>query len=285
MFNRIVKTIEGINLKKAGLEYFTSPKFIVSVMIILIALIILIIVHRAFALILKKSVASGQTKLTGVRKQDKKTLPHVLEKLISYIVVFLAALAVLQVNGINVTSLVASLGLASAIVGLALQDYLKDVIMGVHILTDKFFSVGDVVRYNGKDGIVISFNMKTTKIQSLDDFSILSVSNRKIDEIAKVTDFMKINIPLSYDEDPQKVHSVLGGLTEKIKEIEEVKTAVYKGTFEFQDSSILYRINYYCDPKEKWGVWYKVMKIVQEGLAENNITIPYNQLDIHQYKE
>ena len=285
MYNweKIVKTAEKVDLGKAGLNYFTTPAFFVSAAIVLLALVILIVVKRAFDLILRKAIASGEAKLTGNRKQDKKNLPHMVQKLISYIVVILATLAILQVTGINASSLIASLGLASAIIGLALQDYLKDVIMGIHILLDKFFSIGDAVRYNGMDGIVVSFNTRTTKIQSIDDGSILAVSNRNIDEITKLGDFMKINIPLSYDEDPKKVHEVLGALTERIKEIEEVKTAVYKGTFEFQDSAIIYRINFFADPRDKWVVWYKVMRIIQDGLNEHDIQIPYNQLDIHEY--
>ncbi len=280
MWESILKTIAELDIRDNALKYFTSSKFIVSVLLLIIAAILLIAVKRGVALFIKKSA-----KLTGKSKKEVGQVPLVVEKVLTGIVLVLAILSIFQVNGINVTSLVASLGIVSAIVGLSLQDYLKDLIMGAHIFMDKFFVVGDVVRYKGTEGIVISFTTKTTKIQSMSDFSVISVCNRNIDEIAKLGDFQKFNIPLSYSEDVQKVHRVLGEITERIKEIEGVKSAVYKGTCEFQDSAIIYRINYYCDPKDKWTVWYKVIKEVQEGLLAENIQIPFNQLDVHHYTE
>ena len=283
MWQAIVKKIGEIDFGEKLWTYFTSPEFFVSLCFFLVALLLLFIIRRAFALIWKKRKA-----LKGLDEKTKvpvDPLLKVAEKALKVLVLVLAVLVILQVNGINVTSMVASLGLASAIVGLALQDYLKDLIMGFHILTDRFFSVGDVVRYKGVEGIVISFTTKTTKIQSLDDFSVLSVSNRNIDEIAVLGDFMKINIPISYKEDVDKVHRVLGEITEKVKEIEGVKTAVYKGIFDFKDSSIFYRINYYASPKEKWTIWYQVIKLVQEGLWAEGIEIPFNQLDVHHFNE
>ena len=279
MWKRILKAFEKIDIGEKTLNYFTSAQFIVSVIILLAVLLILIILKRTFRIIKKKTREANKDK--GILPGNK-TLPGLFENIISSVVLLIAVLAILQVNGINVSSLMASLGIASVIVGLALQDILKDLIMGFHILSDRFFDVGDVVRYHGIEGIVISFNTKTTKIQSIDDFSVTSISNRNIDEITKVGDFAKINIPLAYDEDTKKVHRVLGEITERIKEIEEIKTAVYKGAMEFQDSAIIYRINYFIEPKDKWTVWYKVMKLVQDGLEAEDIHIPFNQLDVHE---
>jgi len=95
-------------------------------------------------------------------------------QVVKTIIIACAILMVLEINGINVTSLVAGLGLASAAVGLALQDFLKDGIMGAHIVSDHFFSVGDTVKYNDLAGVIENFNMKTTKIRILADDSILS---------------------------------------------------------------------------------------------------------------
>ena len=280
MWNSILETIAELDIRDKALAYFTSSKFIVSIFLLLVAAFLLIIIRRSIAIFVKKKAA-----LTGKPKKEVERIPTIVEKALTGVVLVIALLSIFQVNGINVTSLVASLGIVSAIVGLSLQDYLKDLIMGAHIFMDKFFTVGDVVRYKGTEGIVVSFTTKTTKIQSMSDFSIISVCNRNIDEIAKLGDFQKINIPLSYDEDVPKVHKVLGEITERIKQIEGVKSAVYKGTFEFQDSAILYRINYYVDPKDKWTVWYKVMKEVQDSLWAEGIKIPYNQLDVHNYTE
>ena len=283
MWQSILKKIEEIEFGEKLWAYLTSPAFFVSIFFFMVAMLVLFVIRRTFALIWKKRKAMKSDE--AKEKIPVDPLLKMGEKILKALVLTLTILVILQVNGINVTSMLASLGIASAIVGLALQDYLKDLIMGVHILTDHFFSVGDVVRYKGMEGIVISFTTKTTKIQSMDDFSVMSVSNRNIDEISVLGDFMYINIPISYKEDVNKVHRVLGEITEKVKEIDGVKTAVYKGIFDFKDSSIFYRINYFANPKDKWNVWYKVVKLVQEGLWAEGIEIPFNQLDVHHFNE
>lgn len=133
-----------------------------------------------------------------------QTLMHVLVS----IVIISLILLILQVNGINVSSAVAGLGIASAIVGLALQDILKDVIMGVNMITENFFSVGDVVEYREMDGVVIKLSVRTTKIQSIYDHSVMTICNRNISEIRKCSSMVDIDIPLSYEEDVKKVHTV-----------------------------------------------------------------------------
>jgi len=190
-------------------------------------------------------------------------------------------LTVLQINGINVTSLVAGLGIAGGIVGLAFQDFLKDVIMGFHIVTDDFFKVGDVIVYGGVEGQVISFNVRTTKFRDLEQGNIVTVCNRNISEIKKRSNLVTMNVPLSYEEDYRKVHEVLRDICEKIDRVEGMDGCVYKGTQDFADSAVIYRLNLYCPPEKKWEMWRAARALLQEGLAEAGIAIPYQQLDVH----
>lgn len=255
-------------------DYFKTLEFYVSLIIILAAVLIYIFIKKATALFLKfPNKISKTVYAKGITKTGKNIVKAVL--------FFIALIAILQVNGINVTGVVASLGIVSAIVGLALQDFLKDIVMGVHIASDKFFSVGDVVRYKEKEGIVASFTLKTTKIVALDDKSIISVCNRNIEEIAKVGDLVNIDVPLEYEENPKKIHQVLGAVTEEIGKIDGIYKSTYRGTQEFADSAVIYRITFYCDAKIKYGKRREALKLIQETLIDNNLTIPYNHMDIN----
>ena len=119
--------------------------------------------------------------LTGMDK-EKHTIFRVLTDILKYVVIVGILLLILQINGVNVSSAIAGLGIASAIVGLALQDVLKDVIMGINIVTENFFSVGDVVEYQEIEGVVTKLTLRTTKIQSIVDQSVTTVCNRNISE-------------------------------------------------------------------------------------------------------
>ena len=251
------------------LKLVLSPQIIVSVLVVI----------GAFALwfLIKRMVAKFKAHNGG----EQSTVFPVVMSVLKVLIAVITVLIVLQINGINIGSMVAGLGLVSAAVGLALQDTLKDVVMGLHIMSDKFFSVGDPVEYNGVNGIVTSFNVRTTKIESITDNSTLSVCNRNISEIKKMTDMLDIDIPVSYDEDIRKVHKVFTEIAEKISGIEGVTSCVYKGTQSFESSAVLYKIRLYCDYKRRCDIRRAALAKIQEELEVANIKIPFDQLDVH----
>ena len=252
-------------------QYITSPQAFISVLILLGAIALWALLKRALRLLATRG--DGES-------AKKEHLARSVSTGVKYILAFLTVLTVLQINGINVGSLVAGLGLASAVVGLALQDILKDAIMGMHIVTDRFYSVGAVVSYNGVEGVVVDFTAKTTKLRCLDDNSTLSICNRNISEIRKLSNFSSIDVPLSYEEDVHRIHQVLEDLCSRIRQVEGVEDCVYKGTGSFGDSAVIYKIFLYCPPEVKYAMRRAAMKILQEGLLEAGLSIPYNRLDV-----
>ena len=216
-----------------------------------------------------------------LRKGGGATTVNLLFGLIRSAILLVALLLILQTCGVNVTATVAGLGIASAAAALALQDFLKDVIMGIHILSDRFFNVGDGVLFEGKEGVIQSFSLKTTKIELLEDHSVVSVCNRLFEKIERLSDQLDIDVPLSYDEDPRKIHAVLKELTKKLNDLPMMEACLYKGTQDFQESAVLYKIRCYCQPEDRPDLRRAVLKVLQEGLAEAGIKIPYKQIDVH----
>lgn len=214
---------------------------------------------------------------------QQATLVRIIVDIIRIVILLAAVLLVLQIYGVNVSSAIAGFGIAGAIVGLALQDTLKDVMMGVHMMFDHFFLVGDVVRYGDLEGTVVGFNTRTTTIRNIRNGSITSICNRDISQITKLPPlvFVDIDVPLSYEADPHTVHTVLRGLCEKIGELKDVDRCEYRGTHSFEDSAILYKVRFYSAPAAQFDCRRDAMHILQEGLNEAGLQIPYNQYDVH----
>ena len=63
----------------------------------------------------------------------------------------------------NVSSLLAGVGILSVIIGLAVQDALKDIIRGFSILSDEYFNIGDIILYKEITGKVITLRFKGYK--------------------------------------------------------------------------------------------------------------------------
>jgi len=202
-------------------------------------------------------------------------------RIIKVFIVIIAILGILSINGINVTGFSMGIGILATVAAFAVKDSLQDMFAGLTIMLDKFFSVGDAVEFNGRDGIVVSFTIRTTKIEFLDDRSVLSVMNRNISKIRKLTHLVDIDLPLPYELDRKKAFSVLTDICEQARQIEGVEDCQLKGTQEFTDYAVNYKIRFFCEPDDRPDIRREVMKTIQDGLAGAGIRIPYRQLDIH----
>ncbi len=254
-------------------KVITSPKILISVALAVGAAALWLAIRKGH----KRYVAAGKA------KGEKTTIVRVALGISRFLIISGTLLTILQINGVDVSSAVAGLGLLSAIVGLALQDALKDTIMGIHIMSDHFFSVGDVVKYRDIEGVVVGFTIKTTTLRNIYDQTITTICNRNISEITKMPQSAQVDIdlPLSYEESPKKIHTVLQDLCTQIDGLDGIDRCVYKGTQEFADSAVIYKIRFFCLPENKPERTRDALRVIQNGLEAADIHIPFNQLDVH----
>ena len=242
-----------------------------------------IIIAFAIWYIISKFRAKGYAYVETTKKDvvRRKAIITTLSNGLKFILVIFTLLAVLQVNGINVASVAAGLGIAGAVVAVAVQDVFKDVVQGLRLFTDGFFSVGDCVKYNGESYQVVEYTLRTTKMKSLVDNSVLSISNRNITEVSKLSGTVIIKIPLSYDVSPEKADEVLSECVKEIDKVKGISKCKYHGLNTFEESSILYLITFNTRPIDCYAMRRTAMRIIKDNLDKAGLSIPYNQLDIH----
>lgn len=250
-------------------NWLISKGAITSYIIAIIAVVIVIVIKN-----------SKQKFKNSMMCEKMRSVGYVFD-FVRIVIILVAVLTILQINGINITSLVAGLGIVSAIVGLALQDIIKDIIMGIRIITDSFFFVGDCVLFEDREMIVKSFNIRATKFCDCEDGSIYTVSNRNISQIRCFADRLDIQIPISYGEQSYKIEEIMGKIAVAITEIDGVSKCEYKGTKSFEDSSILHTQRIYCKQSKRADVRRKALSTAKRILDDNGIQIPFNQLDVH----
>ena len=220
------------------------------VWIILLTIIISIILLRAKDRVLNRAIRRIEQRDNSREFKREITYIKLAKHIINYVIIIIAFLFILQLLGFNVSSLIAGLGVVSVIAGLALQDALKDIIMGFNIIVDNYFSVGDIIKIGDVEG--------------------------------KVSDQLVVDVPVSYDEPTEKIEKLIDIMVEQISQCPNIKGAKYLGISEFKDSSVAYRIMIYCSPEYKLASRRYALRIIKLTLDANNIIIPYNQLDIHQ---
>lgn len=246
----------------------------------IIIIIVSIAIYKGISFFLSKSEKKNKLNLIDAKKRT--TYIKLIRSVIRYIFIIVTVLILLQINGIDVSSVLAGVGILGVVFGLAIQDWLKDIIRGSSILTDSYFAVGDIVKYKEIEGKVIVIGLKTTKIQDLKTNNIISIANRNIEEVELVSNVIYVKIPMSYEVDVKKAEQIVDDIILSIKENENTDDCKYKGVNELADSSIKYLLEVKCNPQYKLQVKRDALRSVLLGMEKHKISVPYTQIDIHE---
>lgn len=221
-------------LNKAG-SYLTSTAFFTSVIIVIFAFVLLVVI--------KKYLIKKVAYTTKHDEQHQNTFIGMLFNVLQYIVILVAIVLVMQVNGVNVTSIVAGLGIVGALVGLALQDTLKDVISGVNIYNNNFYKVGDMVRYGGEPCLVKYFSARVTKFQSMYTGATYTVCNSTINSIEKIKDSNILMMTFDFEDDKESIDKSFANAMEKVKDNKLIKSVEYYGLMDLNKEGLVYVAN------------------------------------------
>lgn len=212
----------------------------------------------------------------GISKGEKGTAIQVTYSLIRLVLIAGCIFSVLQINGVDVSSMLAGVGLVSAFIGLAAQDFLKDIVMGTRMLTDRFFEVGDVVQYGSFEGVVTSFDIRCTKIRSLSDGRVLTVCNRNISEISaypkEVGTAITVMLPLA--EDPDKIEKAYTKAIARVKEFPEANSVSYLGLTSLTGKMGNYSLLIRTSPEKRASCKANALPILVDELRKAEL-LPY----------
>jgi small-conductance mechanosensitive channel len=112
--------------------------------------------------------------------------------------------------------------------------------------------------------------------------NIVSIANREIDEVEVVSGYLYITVPLPYGLKIAKAEPVLNEIVTTLQKGNNVTSAAYQGLTDIANSSLNYQIVVTCDPMNQLQVRRDCLGTIVRTLEEHKISIPYNQLDIHQ---
>lgn len=253
-----------------------SNRIISSLIVIIISFIIYSLINNFII----NRVGKGKIKFMISNKSE--TYIKLISSVIRYVFLIVTLLIVLQINNVNVSSMLAGVGIVSVVIGLAIQDALKDIIRGFSILSDDYFSVGDVIKYKDIEGKVLVIGLKTTKVRSIINQNIISISNRNIEEVQVISSQLDIEVPLSYELSKKNAEKVILECVSNIKDNIDVFSSEYRGINKLDDSSINYLIRIQCNPEFKPQIKRDCISEIVDTLEKNNIEIPYRQIDIHE---
>lgn len=247
--------------------------------------IIIILLGILVYLLLSSSIKGMfRSRITKIDQRRSKTLCSLINNILKYLILLICILAILEVYNISTKGILTSLGVVGLVFGLAFQDILKDLLSGFSIIFENEFAVGDVVTIGNFKGKVISLGLKTTKIQAFTG-EIKIFSNRNIDEVINHSlddSYILIDVPVAYEEKVEKVETILNNLCNNMeKEINSIKEINLLGVDELGESAIVFKIMVKTTFADQFEVKRKILKKIKMEFDSKKITIPYNQMVIH----
>lgn len=222
--------------------------------------------------------------------ERSKLDPSVAGFFISAVKIVLNVLIVLtaaSIVGFQITSFITILGTAGVTLGLALQGSLSNLAGGLLILILKPFRVGDYIVENNThcEGTVVSIDIFYTRLITFDNKSVVipngNISNTSLVNVTE-HDMRRVDIPFSvaYDSDMEKVKRVT---IETIKDVDgylpDEQILFYID--EFADSGINMYVKFYATIEKFFDAKWDAMRKLKKAFDENDIEIPFNQMDVH----
>ena len=148
---------------------------------------------------------------SALRRQQIRTISSVIYSVGVFVILFVAALQVLPLLGINMGPLLASAGIAGVAIGFGAQTLVRDFINGFFILVENQYDLGDVVRIAGVQGTVEMMTLRRTMLRDADG-TVHNVPSSQITVVSNLTrDWtqLALHISVAYNTDSDKVIGVL----------------------------------------------------------------------------
>jgi small-conductance mechanosensitive channel len=215
-------------------------------------------------------------------EQRIHTLVTVLQGSGRFVVIVWALFTILPELGVNVTPILASVGIAGIALGFGAQSLVKDVISGLFVLLENQYAKGDVVRVAGVTGLVEEVGLRRTVLRDLDGI-VHHVPNGQVEVASNLTQEwsrVNMNVSVAYGEDLDKVFEVINRVGNEMAADAEFGPLIIKApqvlrVDEFEDSGIAIKILGDTEPIRQWEVMGELRKRLKKAFDEEGIEIPF----------
>ncbi|HBQ61121.1 MAG TPA: mechanosensitive ion channel protein MscS [Balneolaceae bacterium] len=214
-------------------------------------------------------------------------LRYTLSRMSQYIIVVIGIFISFQFLGVNMTGLAVIFGFLSVGIGFGLQNVTSNFISGLIVLFERPISVGDRVSVNNIEGDVEEINIRSTKVKTLDNISIIVPNSEFVSK--DVINFshgdptyrLGVDVGVSYSSDLDKVLKALNEVAEESDDVMKHPSHDVQ-LRNFGDSSWDMKLFVWIrDVKQRYQVLNRLNQAIVRKFAEYDIEIPFPQRDLH----
>jgi len=242
-----------------------------------IVIVIGILISRGLNKLIKKASQS--------RLNVDGTVSFILRNIVSYGIFIICVIMILNIFGVNTSSLLAILGAAGLAIGLALKDTLSNIAAGIILFFMGSFRIGEFIEFGSFLGTVKEINLFTTILETPDGIYI-SAPNSSIwgNPIKNYTRNgkrrMELSVRISYTDSLDTAFRVLNEIvSSETKFLREPAPQIIVQSL--GDSSVNLVIRAWAENNCYWDIYWQKMRELKEKIEEAGLHIPFPQTDVH----
>ena len=248
--------------------------------------VILKVIIMAAAVIAAESLTVVILGLPKPKSHRIRSVLSIISSLLKYVAGIVILCWGLAMIGVNVSTIVASVGIVALIVGFSAESLIADVVTGAFMLFENQYNVGDIVEVDGFRGTVTNIGIRTTSITDAGD-NVKIVNNSAMRNILNRSDkpsrsVSDIGVP--YETDIEKLEEAIPGLLcsiyEKRADVMK-KTPQYLGIQKLADSAVVLRFAVEVNEKDIYSCARILNHDLLLGFRTLGVECPFPQVDVH----
>ena len=216
------------------------------------------------------------------------TLSGVLVASLQAVIIAVVVFMMLSEIGLNISPIIAGVGVIGIAIGFGAQSLVKDLIAGLFIIMENQYRKGDVVKIADTSGLVEDINLRRTLLRDMDGV-VHSVPNGEIRVASNYTkewSRVNMNISVSYDTDLKRAMEVINRVGKELAEDPDWMGAILTPPRALRvdnlgDSGIDIKIMGETKPMRQWDVMGELRLRLKKAFDGEGIDIPYPHTKVY----
>jgi small-conductance mechanosensitive channel len=270
------------------MDWFRSSGIRVIV-IVAIAVAVYLICRPIIHSIIKRMVSHRMAGEDEAEIQQRiNTLSSILVKIAGILILIIAVITILPEFGVNITSLIAAIGIGGLAIAFAAQNLIRDFISGFFILLEDQYGIGDVVSIAGIAGVVEDITLRRTVLRDL-DANVHSVPNGKVElstNMTKKFSRVNLNVSVGYGENLKHVIDIINKVCQEMAADPQWKddfitTPSVLRVDKLGDSGIDIKILGDTKPAKQWAIMGELRLRLKDAFDKEGIEIPWPHTKVY----
>jgi len=208
----------------------------------------------------------------------------IINSIITYGILIIVIIMILNIFGVNTASLIAVLGAAGIAIGLALKDTLGNIAAGIIMIFLGNYRIGEFIQFDAFNGTVKQINLFSTVLETPDGIYVSTLNSRILGNT--IMNFsrngkrrMELFVRIAYSDSIDTAFNVLNELVKsETRFLKEPSAQIVVQSL--QDCNITLVVRAWAQNSDYWDVYWKYTRLFKEKIEEAGLHIPFPQLDV-----